>query len=246
MNMHVQLSQPRLKTEQPSPPRRIGVADPLETDLDTDRPVVTSLRRIARVATLAAEVGTRFAREGIDHDPVAWLMSPRRLFRGKTAIVACQNRKDFLRGLLLHGLSVGLDAEPAVLDVLVTDAAAAGGGGHDPAGRRGVGLDEREASPARRVLYTALVAETVGEGLHLAFVATVTDSREAFERSLRVRLGVRSAGLAHVREGFVASEPLMEAVVSPWLADFLIRLTLDPSFAATSDLDVCHRQRLAI
>lgn len=93
--------------------------DPLDDDLPMDRVVTTTRRGLRRLTLLAAEVGARFDRHGKTLDPMAWLLAPRRLFGGKAAIEACLQREHFLRALLLHGLALGLDAQPAEIDDLL-------------------------------------------------------------------------------------------------------------------------------
>ncbi|KAA9019611.1 hypothetical protein [Sphingobium limneticum] len=97
------------------------VEDPLGRDRETDLVVTTTRRALCRMAFVAAETAARFEREGIDHDPVAWMMTPRRLFDGESALDACLDRTGFKRAVILHGLSVGLDALPAQIDALMDD-----------------------------------------------------------------------------------------------------------------------------
>lgn len=99
--------------------------DPLEADDRGDAPVLTTERRLRRLAIVAADTGARFARERIDHDPVAWLLAPRALFGGRRPLDACQDRTGFLRAAVLHGLSLGLDADPGEVDALADDEAGA-------------------------------------------------------------------------------------------------------------------------
>lgn len=93
--------------------------DPLAQDEMDDKAVVTTERRLVRLAIIAAQTGSRFAREAVGYDPVAWLLSPRHAFDGRRAIDACQDRDPFLRATILHSLSLGLDADPVELDCLL-------------------------------------------------------------------------------------------------------------------------------
>lgn len=97
------------------------IEDPMANDRADDVLVVTSRRALCRVAYVAAETASRFEREKIKHDPVAWMLAPRRLFGGKAALDACLERDAFLRAALLHGLSLGLDADPEQLDDLIDE-----------------------------------------------------------------------------------------------------------------------------
>jgi hypothetical protein len=76
--------------------------DPTEPDDPTDPLTIISHRQLLRLVFMAAETGGRFERENVRQDPVA-----------------CQGQDDFIGGLVLHGLSLGLDAEPWDLDDLV-------------------------------------------------------------------------------------------------------------------------------
>lgn len=97
------------------------VEDPLGRDRDTDLVVVTTRRALCRMAFVAAETATRFERDGIDHDPVAWMMTPRRLFDGESALDACLDRTGFKRAVILHSLCFGMDAMPQQIDDLMDD-----------------------------------------------------------------------------------------------------------------------------
>jgi hypothetical protein len=100
---------------------KVAYDDPLDEDLKSDAALRVTRRGLTRLAVIAAETGARFQREGEGEDPMNWLLSPRRLFAGGTAIEAVLRREDFLRALLLHGLSLGLDAEPEFIDDLLSD-----------------------------------------------------------------------------------------------------------------------------
>lgn len=95
--------------------------DPLGRDLPFDQQVLTTRRAICRVAFVAAETASRFEREGIDHDPMAWMMTPRRLFEGESALDACLHLTCFKRAIILHGLSYGLDGSPTHIDALIEE-----------------------------------------------------------------------------------------------------------------------------
>ncbi len=53
--------------------------------------------------------------------PAAWMLAPRQAFGGARAIDACQELRNFERAILLHGLALGLDLDPATLDDLMSD-----------------------------------------------------------------------------------------------------------------------------
>lgn len=110
----------------PVSPRRpsrpnMKYADPLDQDRSDDPVVTMTERQLIRLVFIAAETSGRFERERIDQDPAAWMFASRRLFDGRAAVVACRERDAFVRALLLHGLSIGLDASPEAVDALIAD-----------------------------------------------------------------------------------------------------------------------------
>lgn len=84
--------------------------DPLDPDLDDDPPLLITERRLIRLVTVAVETAARFEREGIKDDPVVWLVKPAQVFDGARPIDACQQQKHLVRAIILHRLSLGLDA----------------------------------------------------------------------------------------------------------------------------------------
>ncbi|HXG55593.1 MAG TPA: hypothetical protein VNJ03_09475 [Vicinamibacterales bacterium] len=95
--------------------------DPLDPDAIDDVAVTTTSRRLVRLAIAAADAGARFAREGLDEDPAAWMLTPRVLFDGLPPIDACQQRGHFTRSVVLHSLGLGLDADPRAIDALLDE-----------------------------------------------------------------------------------------------------------------------------
>ncbi|UYY76855.1 hypothetical protein [Sphingomonas sp. R1] len=101
------------------PPVTFHWPDPLGLDDRNDPPILVTRRRLIRLAIVAAETGARFQREGLEHDPVAWLLAPLALFDGADAINASLELAGCKRAILLHGLGIGLDADPSLLDDLL-------------------------------------------------------------------------------------------------------------------------------
>lgn len=174
--------------------------DPLDFDAADDPGVMATRRGLTRLALIAAETGARFQREGEGLDPMAWLLAPRRLFGGSTAIDSCLAREDFLRALLLHGLALGLDAEPAQIDALLcdappdTDGGFWAGGNHErrePAQRRSRGLR----------LYSTLIVTTRGAEIVHLFHASVAPTANVVRERIRSRIGAVAAAQADIRVG---------------------------------------------
>lgn len=102
-------------------PAALVFPDPLDDDLANDDCVVLTRRRLVRLALVACETGARFQRDGVRHDPMAWMLAPRRLFGGRAAIDACLELDGCNRAIVLHGLALGLDADAEEIDDLLSD-----------------------------------------------------------------------------------------------------------------------------
>ena len=94
-------------------------ANPLAPDSSTDVALRITDRQLVRLLLVATETSSRFQREGVGHDALAWMYSPRRLFEGRSAIEAAIHCLPCRRAILLHGLSLGLDADPVRVDRLI-------------------------------------------------------------------------------------------------------------------------------
>lgn len=78
---------------------------------------------IVRIACVAAETGSRMQRDGLGTDPLRWMATPNELFEGRAPIEACMERDGCAKAILLHGLGLPLDTQPAVIEsILKTDA----------------------------------------------------------------------------------------------------------------------------
>lgn len=93
--------------------------DPLEDESGG----MLALRRVAlvRIACVAAETGARMQRDGLAEDPVGWMVSPLELFGGLPPIEACMEKDACSKAILLHGLGLGLDADPDAMDRLLSE-----------------------------------------------------------------------------------------------------------------------------
>ena len=74
---------------------------------------------VLRIATVAAEAAARIQREGLDADPINWMISPLAAFGGQPPIAACIDRLACAKAILLHGLGLDLAMKPGVLESLV-------------------------------------------------------------------------------------------------------------------------------
>ena len=229
------------------------LCDPLEDDRPDDALMVTSDRRLQRLAIIAAETGARFSRDGVAHDAAAWLLAPRRLFGGRPAITACMERPHFERALLLHGLSLGLDAEPADIDDLLADDVIVDDAEtdaidheasfvHSADGRIDL---ETDATGSGRRLFTATIVDEEAPAHLQAFHAILGSSMDEVSIRLAARMGARVAALARIRPGFDAGDPLVSAMVSDAIADMLHLIAEDPDSPLADGLDLRIEQRFA-
>lgn len=200
----------------------------------------------ARLGYVAAEFGARFVRGGRDVEPIQWLMSPSRLFDGRTPLHACQKPEGFRRAVVLHGLGLGLDAEPATVEgvpvrhFLSTLAQSylrlAPPHTPDDPDRWGVSLPS---------LYTCSIsAELDGEHV-LIFSAMLANSPAEVRFRIRQRYGPLLEDEARVTLGFDWSEPLACAMVSEAMAHVLELAGDDPSSPIASGLDFHVEQRFS-
>lgn len=220
---------------------RLPPADPLGEDAPEDIALFTTERRLQRLAIVACDAGARFAREGLVHDPVAWMLAPRALFDGARALEACQGREAFIRATLLHGLSLGLDADPDELDALTSagpddeeDGAVAEVAPMEPVVRDG---------PVR--LYTCSIEGRLGSGGSCvqAFCAMVAADAEVVRRRLRVRYGERLADAAMVVEGFEGADAVARSLLSTSVSRMLAAVAADPAGGLGEGFDLQIEQR---
>ena len=218
-----------------------GYDDPLDEDAPNDAVVSTTLRGLVRLALVAAETGARFQREGVDRDPMSWMLAPRQLFDGASALDACIGRNACVRGILLHGLAFGLDADPDLIDALGV------GDGEDE-------LETKPGNPCTAILplvrepesklrlFTATIVSRDGSETVHAFHASLAIDKSEVARRLHCRLGA-AATHALIVVGFDAGDPLVAALVSPAMCDTLELIDADPGSPLAAGLDVNVEQR---
>lgn len=190
--------------------------DPLDADEAGDAVVRATRRGLTRLALVAAETGARFQREEVGHDAMAWMLAPRRLFDGERALDACLSLDACMRAILLHGLSIGLDAEPAQIDALLCDGPADGGGywdGADPGD--GGGRDARRRAGQRQRLYSAIIVIARGGELVHLFHASVAATSSVVRERIRSRFGKAAAVQADIRVGVDLDCPATAGLLPP-------------------------------
>lgn len=216
----------------------------LEADSSAGWPDIAAVERscpvgriqLGRIVMLAAETGARFERDGILVDPAAWMVAPRRLFGGSSAVEACREERPFLRAMLLHGLSAGLDADPELVDALV---------GEEPAAEAGVGraLVETKAPSPRMDLYTATVVRECSSSTSHIFHACMAFGPDDALRELRTRVGGAAGRCAKVRRGFDPSDPIAVENVSPAIGAVLLEVAADANSPLGHGLNILIEHR---
>lgn len=214
--------------------------DPLDPDMPGDEAVTTTRRALCRVATVAAEAGARFQREANAIDPMGWMLAPRRMFDGAPAIEACLERDHFVRAIVLHGLSLGVDADPDVLERLVTP----GGDGGPRLSRPRRGRSGKRRLAAKPSLYCATIGWE-GNGVVLqAFHASVARHPAEVVQRLRARFGEDVIELAEIREGFHPYTPLAIALVPGAVAELLRKVERESGAPRYATFSYDTEQRL--
>lgn len=249
MNMIATKEAIRSKTRNAATKGNLAYLDPLDEDRPGDAVVVTTRRAIARIALVATEAAGRFQREAVPHDPMTWMLAPLALFSGASALEACLGRDACLRGILIHGLSLGLDADPMTIDALtaddgIDDAAAGVDGeqGADTGGYRSNVLSFPDADAGKLQLFTATVVAYDGFETVQAFHASLATEEAEIAGRLFCRIGGAAAD-ARIRKGFDATDPLVAALVSDVMCDTLALIAADPASPIAAGLDVNIEQR---
>lgn len=228
----------------PTRPRHTGQAvkagpgDPLDADSPLDDVVITTSRALCRLALVATETGARFQREAEPHDPMAWLLAPRRMFGGSTALEACLQRDHFMRALILHGLSLGLDADPDEMDALLDESSAA-----RAAGRTGRSREDTRGVGRLRV-YTAGVLRSAAGSMLQGFHASVATSEGEFRARLEEKFGPAAAERAEIRAGFDPASPMAVALLPAPVAKVLRKVDREGVSAEYANLAITIEHRL--
>ncbi len=215
--------------------------DPLEVDQAGDVAVATSRRRLVRLALVAAEVGARFQREGVGHDPMAWMLAPRRLFGGEAALDACLDRDHCLRAVLLHGLSLGLDAGPGQIDALLCDTPSDVGGFWE--GADGPGGHAGRQFARRQRLYSALIVIARGGELVHLFHASVAPGASVVRERIRARFGTAAASQADIQVGVDLDCPATSGMLPPAFR-LMVERGRRVRWSAMTGLDVTVEHRI--
>ena len=233
-----------LDTSSHSSTRSTRRADPLFDRVISGARIASDSRLAdTRLLYVAAETGARFVRERINVDPLDWLFAEREIFDGRTAVATCHKAEEFRRATILHGLSLGLDVAPYVVEgipaheFLSNSARARLFSGPQAS-------DKIQVWPGGRLsLFTCTISyELPNEHVQIFSGMIAHDEREVRTR-LRQRYGALLEEEAQVRIGFDWSEPLACAMVSDAMAHVLTIAAADPTSSFARGLDFQVEQR---
>jgi hypothetical protein len=202
---------------------------------------------LTRLMYVSSETAARFQREGLGLEPLLWLTEPHRLFDGKAAIDACATEEGARRALALHGLGIGLDADPAIiadipLSEFVTDAVKPLIIPRSclPAAHRSDTIAEELA------LYTGTISACRTKGYIQVFCAMVTCGPQQMREKIRRRYGAILEEEASITLGFDWSQPLACSLVSEAMAEVLTLVEADPASSLAAGLDFYVEQRFLL
>jgi hypothetical protein len=168
------------------------------------------------------------------------MAAPRRLFGGSSAIEACRDETPFLRAMLLHALSCGLDARPDDFDELleVANVQAADGGGSGPFGAAADAELGGELD-----LHTAIIVEKRDGHTTAIFYAAMAEDAAALAYQLSQRVGPALAGRAEIRRGFDRDHPIVRQNVSSASCELLAEIADVPASPLANGLNVLVEHR---
>jgi hypothetical protein len=207
--------------------------DPLAEDDADDEIVITTRRAIGRVALVATETATRFQREGVVHDPMAWMLASRSVFEGSSAIDACLDRDACLRGIIVHGLGLALDVERSAVDALLAnddddlDEQEFNYLYGDRFASRGKAERGRSKPTAKVRLYTATIVDTRNNKMSQIFHASLARDATEVRARLAGRFGPDVANLADIRLGVHFASPPVVALVPKAVLELIRRMERD-------------------
>ena len=220
-------------------------SDPLDPDEADDEIVVTSVRRLLRVAVAAADAGARFAHEEAEMDPAAWMIAPRVLFGGRPAIEACQDLDGFCRSIVLHGLRLGMDADPEAVDALLSDDGSDENAAYDLDEDGPVVNDADDIRLPGPLLLTCWIGCGLPADRLFAFCGLVTDRPADLVERVIARYGAAAAAKAEFQVGFDGTTAMATAMISAAMANTLALASRDPECPLARGLDVAVEQRFA-
>lgn len=227
------------------PLRDVALCDPLEPDSPSDIRVTLTHRQIGRLVFVAAETGSRFARERSKYDPAAWMAAPRHLFGGHNALTACVDRTMFMRALVLHGATPAYDMSPEEMALLLSPE----DGEADEIVVEPMGRAEDGSAPGPLLfpwpaaLFTATcVEQEAGGALHVFFATLASDESQVREQ-LRHRLGGRISYIADVEKGFDPSQPVAASLLSEAMVYLVEQIASEPTSTLAAGFNVLVEHR---
>lgn len=212
----------------------------------SEHPVLGDQLAIARLLYVAAETGARFVRDRIDVEPLDWLFAEREVFDGGTAVSSCTAAEGFRRAAVLHGLSIGLDAAPRVLEGIPAFDFLSSRAFHHVS--CGLPMPFNPPMPGRHgplALYTCSIISELQDECVQIFCGMIARNEGEVRGRLRQRYGPMLEDEAQVRLGFDWSEPLAGAMVSEAMAHVLEVAAADPTSSFANGFDFQVEQRFS-
>lgn len=225
--------------------RNIAFCDPLAPDSPSDATIELTDRQLVRLVFIAAETGSRFARERSQYDPAAWMAAPRKLFEGRNAITACLDRTMFMRAIVLHGATAVYDMAPQEMAELLSAPDQSDGEITATIGRSGPNHLQADVPLMKwsPTLFTATFAEQSATGALHVFFATMANDESAVREQLRERLGSQVSSMSTVKAGFDPSQPVAISLLSEAMAFLLSQIALEPTSALAAGFNVLIEHR---
>ena len=202
---------------------------------------------MTRLLYVAAETGARFVRERIDVEPLDWLFAELELFDGGTAVSSCMATEGFRRAAVLHGLSIGLDAAPSVLEGIPVSDFLSSRALHQVS--CGLPMPFDTPTPGHQAplaLYTCSIISELQDECVQIFCGMIARNEREVRGRLRQRYGPMLEDEAQVRLGFDWSEPLAGAMVSDAMAHVLEVAAADPASSFANGFDFQVEQRFSL
>lgn len=200
---------------------------------------------LERLVMVAAETGSRFAREDIEQNPLTWLSTPLKLFGGLTGIECCRSPLGFARAMALHRHSLGLDCQPEVVDLMLK---------HEqfscPPITAGI-LDEPNtkgltAQDGQKDLYTCSIILEAGGEQRQIFYATVARDAPTVRKRVARQFGYSAESEAEIRLGFDKSHPLACALLSDAVVEMLDLINDEPNGILAEGFTFLIEQRFVL
>ncbi|MEO1968478.1 MAG: hypothetical protein ABGW87_07170 [Sphingomonadaceae bacterium] len=197
-----------------------------------------------RLVQVASALSSRILRDGLDIEPIEWMVTRKRLLDGLAPIDACVGQEGFRRAFLALEMGLSLDPNPRSLsgipaaEFLCPDAQL-----HLRELPSGWQPNSWPPTTKQRSLYSAYISSETESGYIQIFCAMIAENVFEVRNRLRRRFGPLIEDCAKVMTGFDASEPIACALVSDAIANVLFLIDADPTSEIAIGFDFVAEQR---